>query len=99
MWLLRGGLVLSVLLFAIGSIVGLLHGATEAPAVKLSTLSVERPGSTIAGLGVLILAATPLVRVLSLLSLWTKERDYRFALVAAFVAFVLVSAILSGQSG
>lgn len=97
--LLRGGLVVSVVLFVVGSIVGL-GGSTEAPAVTFDTFAHARlTGSTIAGAGVLVLATTPLVRVLSLLALWTKERDYRYAAVAAFVAFVLLGAIFAGRGG
>lgn len=97
--LLRGGLVVSVLLFVVGSIVGL-GGSPEAPAVTFDTFAHARfSGSTIAGAGVLVLATTPLVRVLSLFVLWMKERDYRYAAVAAFVALVLLGAIFAGRGG
>ena len=48
-------------------------------------------------LGVLVLAATPLFRVLALVVLWTRERDWRFVVVALLVVATLSMAIVVGH--
>lgn len=50
----------------------------------------------LAGLGILVLAATPAFRVVTLVVLWVRERDWKYVAVAAVVAAVLVLAIAAG---
>ena len=53
-------------------------------------------GNRLLGLGVLALAMTPALRVVTLLYLWGKEKDYRFMLVAAVVMVTLALSIFLG---
>ncbi len=48
-------------------------------------------------MGVLVLAATPVVRVLALAYLWAREKDFRFMSVALAVAAILAFSMLSGK--
>ncbi len=48
------------------------------------------------GLGVLALAATPALRVLTLIVLWVRERDWKYAAVALGVAIVLIADVMLG---
>ena len=56
-------------------------------------------GSTIMRAGIIALALTPVVRVVALVGLWVRERDWRFAVVGAVVMLILLAAIVSGHGG
>lgn len=96
--ILRAGLVVSLALM-LGAIAwALAEGRSlEAPRVRPFDLAGARGPDALALLGVVVLAATPAVRVGALIVLWTRERDRRFALVAATVAAVLTIASLLGR--
>lgn len=96
--LLRGGLAFSVALMAMGLVVNLTQNEMTPVAVPLvQVFSPVLPlGNRLLGLGVLALAITPALRVVTLLYLWGKERDYRFMLVAAVVMFTLALSIFLG---
>lgn len=97
-WLLRGGLALSVLLMAVGFVVRVATGETAAPGVSFTQV-LSRDASTgdwLMGLGALVLGLTPGFRVLTLLVLWTRERDWRFVAVAALVVVTLTVSLLLG---
>jgi uncharacterized membrane protein len=91
--LLRGGLLLGTLLMATGLVLAFAEGRLEAHAVTLGQipgmLEHGRPSALMAA-GVLVLLATPIARVLLLVVLFARERDFRFAVVAAGVATLLV---------
>ena len=55
-------------------------------------------GSTIARVGIVALALTPVARVAALVWLGLRERDGRFAAVGALVLLVLLAAILTGHA-
>jgi hypothetical protein len=90
-WLLRSGLGLAMGLMAFGSAVRIASGEAAAPGVSLEQLlRGDAPrGDWLMGLGVLVLGLTPGLRVLTLLVLWTRERDWRFVVVAALVVVTL----------
>ena len=93
-WILRIGLALSVLLFAAGLLVRLAAGTDGAPSVRPWHLEGDL-GLVLSTLGVTVLAMTPAVRVLALVVLWWRERDWRFVAVALAVVFTLgVGAVL-----
>jgi len=46
------------------------------------------------GAGVVVLALTPVARVLVLIGLWVRERDWRFVAVAGVVLVVLGVAVV-----
>ena len=97
-WVLRVGLAVSVVLLAIGMGLHLASGAEDAPSVPLWHLGGE-PGLAFSTLGVLVLALTPALRVLALVVLWCRERDWRFVAVALAVAATLGIGLLLGKGG
>lgn len=97
-WLLRSGLALAVGLMAAGFAVRLASGEAAAPGVSLAqVLRGDAPrGDWLMGLGALVLGLTPGLRVLTLLVLWTRERDWRFVGVAALVVVTLAVSLALG---
>ncbi len=99
--LLQGGMVLSTLLFLAGMLAAFSNGGITPRGVPLFTIpSAVRSGEVgeaVAAMGVLVLAATPVARVLALAYLWAREKDLRFMSVALVVAAILAFAILSGR--
>ncbi len=95
---LRIGLALSVVLAALAITFDGAH-----------VLQIGKPGVALddraeialasATLSLVILAATPALRVLLLGILWARQRDWRFALIALAVAGVLTASVLLGQAG
>lgn len=96
--LLQTGLASAAILMLIGVVVKGLSGDLSAPEVRLFEIfeSGLSTGDRIMGLGILLLSATPVFRVFALLVLWLRERDWRFATVAAVVLATLVLAIALG---
>ena len=99
--LLQGGLLLSAVLIAVGLALAALHGRLVSHPVGVS----EIPGLLRAGhprgfmgLGVLVLLATPILRVLVLIGGFALDRDWRFSAVALGVALLLLTGILLGQA-
>lgn len=97
--LLRGGLVVAVTLMSLGFLASVASGDMTAHVVRISDLPAGGIdlGDRLMGLGVFVLALTPAGGVLALLLLWLKERDWRFAGVAAGVTVLLVVAALVGH--
>ncbi len=97
-WLLRGGLIVAVVLMAIGLALKVASGSDRSPAVKLFELSAaESEGDRLMAIGVLVLAVTPALRVLALVWMWTRERDWRFVAVSCAVVVTLVVSVLVGH--
>ena len=96
--LLRGGLALSVVLMAVGLAVQLASGSRYAAPVRMFDVADANvtTGARLMALGILVLAFTPVLRVLALVLLWAKERDWRFVGVAVVVAVTLGLAIALG---
>lgn len=95
---LRVGLYVSLAAMVGGIALAARHVPLVAMRMKPLELSfADHPGSTTAMIGIVVLAATPAVRVAALVVLWTRERDRRFALTAGAVAAVLVLASLLGR--
>ncbi|MBN1948068.1 MAG: DUF1634 domain-containing protein [Bradymonadales bacterium] len=94
---LRLGLALAVVLMMAGLAIRLASGDLTAQGVPLFRLfGNQRPGEDLMALGLLVLAAVPPLRVVSLLILWCRERDTRFVLVAITVVAVLLLAVAAG---
>ncbi len=53
-------------------------------------------GDQLLGLGVLILAMTPALRVLTLLVLWMREKDWKFVGISGLVVLMLIISIYLG---
>jgi uncharacterized membrane protein len=97
-WVLRLGLALACVLIGIGFVIALVMGERMAAPVHLHELLSE--GTTadrVIACGLLLLAMTPVIRVLSLVAIWTYERDRKFVIVALVVLVVLGVAIASGR--
>ena len=92
---LRGGLVFSLLLFAIGTCLKIKTGDGSAGGIPLDVLLHSGSGDSLAlgdrflGYGVLMLALTPALRAILLLGIWIRERDWRFVVVALVVIATL----------
>lgn len=98
-WLLRSGLVGSALLLAIGLVLQLASGETVSRPMSLGAEAegeARSAGEVVMGLGVVVLALTPVARVLALVGLWVRERDWRFVMVAGVVLVVLGVAVMVG---
>ena len=98
---LRVGLLVSVTLMMTGLGLRLSRGENDAPPVRLLDLFAHGsdPGLVLTALGILVLALTPALRVLALVGLWWRERDYRFVAVALVVTVTLVASVLLGKGG
>ncbi len=97
-WVLRGGLALSCVLLAVGLAMALATGEHAAGVVRLhEVLSQGTTADRVIACGLLLLAMTPVVRVLSLVVIWILEGDKKYALVALVVVVVLGIAIVSGR--
>jgi len=96
-WLLRAGLACAVGLMVVGLGLALWSGTAD---VALQPRALLQPGLPLplrlSGLGVLVLAATPGLRVVTLIVLWIRERDWKYAAVAVGVGLVLAAAIVLG---
>lgn len=94
-YVLLSGLILSVLILLIGMAMKLLSQDLSAPAVGLYDLARADIGFTdrLMAFGVLVLAFTPVTRVLLLVILWGIQRDWIFMGVALFVLATLASSI------
>jgi uncharacterized membrane protein len=95
-WVLRSGLTASVLLLAVGTAICLATGLEEAPAVTPGPLR-GGAGLVLSTLGVLVLALTPAVRVLAVMVIWARERDWRFVGVALAVIATLAAGMAIGK--
>lgn len=97
--LLRLGLGTAVALMAAGLIAALLSGPLPSPPSRIGDLwrgSLTWP-TRLCGFGILMLSVTPASRVIALLVLWARERDWRYVAVASVVAAVLVLAVALGS--
>ncbi len=95
---LRIGLAAAVALMVAGLAVKLVSGVHRADAVRLFHLgAADSFGDLLMALGVLVLAATPAFRVVALVVLWIRERDWRFVGVAVTVMVTLAVAIVIGH--
>ena len=98
--LLRGGLILSSLLLAAGLVWALATSRLQAHPVSFRTfihsLRSGHPGGVM-GLGLMVLLALPVVRVVVLAIDFARERDWRYAAVALAVLMLLFLAVYLGR--
>lgn len=98
-FLLRAGLAISVVLMFIGIAIKVSQGDYNAPGVALFDLFSAglTLGDRFMAIGVFILALTPALRVLLLMMLWIKEKDWKFVGIAVIVMITLVVSLVSGK--
>ena len=95
---LRGGLAVAFTLMLVGLAVKAVEGHADAPATPLFSLgSANDAGDIIMGVGILVLAVTPAIRVFSLIVLWAREKDWHFTGIAVVVLVVLIAAAAIGH--
>jgi uncharacterized membrane protein len=95
--LLQGGLATSVILLATGLTWSVFSHAPSSP-VRLGEILESGGPDRVMTLGVLTLALTPLGRVVALILLWWRERDYPFVAVGLVVIGILGIAIVVGHA-
>lgn len=92
---LQIGLGLAFLWIALGFFYKLITKSYSAPSLEIFELL--RPGfhlgDRMIAFGILILAMTPLIRVIVLTILWIKEKDWKFVAVALTVLLTLALSI------
>ena len=97
---LRTGLAVALVLLVVGLVVQLASGDDRGTPVRLLHLaSAPTPGQVVLGLGVLVLAVTPVAGVATLVVGWIRERDRVFAAVGLVVVAVLAAAVVVGLAG
>jgi uncharacterized membrane protein len=98
-FLLRAGLALSVVLMLLGLVISLSSGETTPTPVEMKALFSPgiSLGNHLMGGGVLLLGLTPVLRVLMLVYLWYREKDWKFAIIALIVFATLMVSISLGS--
>jgi uncharacterized membrane protein len=95
-YVLRTGILLSLGTMLLGLILFFISGDSSssiAPERLLDELAAVNPVAVIE-LGILFLIATPLVRVIATLVMFSYERDMRFVAISLLVLSVIVVSIL-----
>jgi uncharacterized membrane protein len=97
-FLLRSGLGLSVILMFVGLVISLSSGETTPTPVEMKNIFAPgiSLGNHLMGAGVLLLGLTPVLRVLMLVYLWYREKDWKFAIIALIVFVTLMVSISLG---
>ncbi len=94
---LRVGLAIAVTAMLAGLAVCLATGRCNTHRVRISAIAGPMdPGLRLLSTGILALALTPAARVLALVALWARTRDWRFVAIALAVVGVLTTAVMVG---
>jgi uncharacterized membrane protein len=101
-WILLCGIVVSVALMAAGLVLGVVGGTGlprgVVPLAELSRgLAALQPAAYLS-LGLIVLIATPFVRVAGSLAVFVRERDGRYVLVTGIVLAVMCLGVLLGKA-
>jgi uncharacterized membrane protein len=117
-WLLRGGVLLSLVFLVAGTVITFIHHPGYL-STAISTHALKNPaegvipnhipdifqmmkegrGQGFVGFGLLVLIATPVMRVaLSIVTFWL-EKDRAFVIITAGVFFLLILALVLGKAG
>ena len=106
---LRSGVLLSAMLVGIGAILHLLHGGTPSSTYhpfRRSPFITSRlhelihgfetePGRSLVQVGLLVLIATPVLRVALSIGVFLKQRDLTYVIVTLFVFVVLMFSLFA----
>ena len=95
------GLVISTTLMLIGLGLDLIQNQ-EAPTAVLNTAEALREAAALhpsgfLTLGILVLIATPILRVIGSIIAFVYERDWRYVLVTSIVLMVVMISVVSGK--
>lgn len=97
---LRVGLSVALVLLVVGLVVELASGDHRGTPVRMLDLfAAHTAGQVILGLGVLVLALTPVAGVVTVVIGWIRERDRVFVGVGLVVVVVLAVAVVVGLAG
>jgi len=103
-WILRTGVVLSVLIMLSGMLVSFFHNGMNVERIKRSTFDYQPSvildgvrharGKAIVELGIYLLVFTPILRVFASMILFTfSERDWLYALITFAVLLLTVAGL------
>jgi uncharacterized membrane protein len=112
-WILRAGVLVSMCVIFIGGIIYLYrHGHTHVDYSKFAGVPdfVSNPGSIIHGIftlrgraiiqaGVVLLIATPVIRVLFSAIGFIMEKDYLYTAITLLVLLIILASMISGHAG
>ncbi len=96
-WILSAGVVASFVLLLAGLILSIAGADTSPAAIRPFTLSAQESSLAVIHLGVLILMATPLARVVSLSIEFHRKKERSFLLISLGVLFLLIISIYIGR--
>ncbi len=105
-WLLRAGVMLSALLVVAGMAVTIVHHPAHIIGMRMHSPQEvlrairEGHGQGIAMLGLLLLIATPVLRVAVSIAIFARERDFAFvAITTTVLLLLLLSFVLGAAAG
>jgi uncharacterized membrane protein len=112
-WILRAGVLVSMSVIFIGGVIYLYrHGQTHVDYSKFVGVPdfVNNPGGIIHGIftlrgraiiqaGVILLIATPVIRVLFSAIGFIMEKDYLYTGITILVLFIILASMISGHAG
>ncbi len=99
--MLMWGVIISSALMLLGLLLGLIQGAPVPESVppfgQILPMAVAFRPAGIMALGLLVLIATPILRVAGSVLAFIYERDWRYALVTFVVFLIVLTSILLGR--
>lgn len=112
-WILRAGVLVSMSVIFIGGVIYLYrHGQTHVDYSKFVGVPdfVSNPGGIIHGIitlrgraiiqaGIVLLIATPVIRVLFSAIGFIMEKDYLYTGITILVLFIILASMISGHAG
>lgn len=99
--ILRWGMVISLVLMLTGLTIGLVTGGQDASVVPLEDIPaglMHLRATAFLTLGIVLLIATPLARVVGSMCVFIRERDGKFVLVSMVVLLSVALAVLLGAA-
>jgi uncharacterized membrane protein len=112
-WILRAGVLVSMSVIFIGGVIYLYrHGQTHVDYSKFVGVPdfVSNPGAIIHGVftlrgraiiqaGIILLIATPVIRVIFSAIGFIMEKDYLYTAITVLVLFIILASMISGHAG
>lgn len=99
--ILMGGIAVSGVFMAIGLVLGALHGdglpSGVVPLADLASRLGDADPAAYLSLGLIVLIATPFVRVAASIVVFTLEGDRRYALITALVLGIMCVSVVLGK--
>ncbi len=99
--ILRWGMVLSLVLMLLGLALGVvlgIEGTSVVPLEKIPSQLLELDPAAFLTLGIVLLIATPLARVVGALCVFIREGDRKFILVSLAVLLAVALAVFLGAA-